>query len=173
MAIDRVCTKFLTLVVLKLQRYQMDQYVHYWAHHTNLEVELWQQEHITNGHETNTLEGIFSEDLYDKMLIELAELLYDTSHTNIKELWRVSHIDQQKFHYIVLLDNAVHLKNEGVNSKHAISICNGQGFGIFEHELELTFLILIQFVAKMKKQLAEKEEHNIQSNDENDCGSLC
>ncbi|KAF0536681.1 protein far1-related sequence 11-like [Gigaspora margarita] len=149
-AIDRVCTKFLTLAVLKLQHYQMDQCV---------------------------------ENLYDEKLIELAELLQDTSHTNIKKLWIVSHIDQQKFHYVILLDNAVHLctcltlvnrgiicchffavllesniaqfyigiiakrwfndrvieKNVGVNSEHAISIRNGQGFGTFKHEVRVDF----------------------------------
>ncbi|CAG8595245.1 7017_t:CDS:2, partial [Dentiscutata heterogama] len=57
----------------------------------------------------NSPDGMFSEDLYDKMLIKLAELLHDTNYANVKELWIISYIDQQKFHYIVLLDNAVHL----------------------------------------------------------------
>ncbi|CAG8590716.1 8925_t:CDS:2, partial [Scutellospora calospora] len=157
-AINRVCTKFLTPAVLKLQYYQMNQYVHYHAHQTNLKVELQQKENIC---ETNILNSMFSKDLYDEMLIELAKLLHNTSHSNVKELWIVSLIEQ----------------NERFDSKYAISIQNWQRFSIFKHEVRVDFsyidsisLNLVietgyaeelyrfhqQFIEEMRNQLAEK-----------------
>ncbi|CAG8635878.1 9411_t:CDS:1 [Cetraspora pellucida] len=50
---------------------------------------------------------MFSEDLYDKTLIELTEVVDGIG--DIKELWIVSCIDQQKHHFIVLFGNASHL----------------------------------------------------------------
>ncbi|CAG8541645.1 14945_t:CDS:2, partial [Gigaspora rosea] len=61
---------------------------------TNLEAEL-QQRDISGM-------GMFSEDLYDEVLIELTELIDRISPNDIRELWAVSRIDRQKHHFVII-----------------------------------------------------------------------
>ncbi|CAG8802166.1 9269_t:CDS:2, partial [Cetraspora pellucida] len=125
-AIDEACTKFLIPAIQKLQWNQMDQCPHYQAYYTDLEFELQQQAHIKNIDKLNIPKGMFSEDLYDEMLIELTKLV--DSIGNIKELWIVSRIDQQKHYFIVFFGNASHwctcltLVNCGIIYHHFFAI---------------------------------------------------
>ncbi|CAG8617502.1 31588_t:CDS:2, partial [Racocetra persica] len=84
---------------------------------------------------------MFSEDLYDKVLIELTELIDRISPNDIRELWAVSHIDQQKHHFVILFGNMIQ-KNEKISNEHAISIRNGQNLGTFEHEIQIDFTLI-------------------------------
>ena len=52
---------------------------------------------------------MFSEDMFDVCIIELAQLIEDLDPTRIHELWRISFIDKKSKHFIVLYDNAMHL----------------------------------------------------------------
>ncbi|RIB12889.1 hypothetical protein C2G38_1779248 [Gigaspora rosea] len=83
----------------------MDQCPHYRACRTNLEAEL-QQRDISG---MNLSEGMFSEDLYDEVLIELTELIDRISPNDIRELWAVSRIDRQKHHFVIIFGNASYL----------------------------------------------------------------
>ncbi|CAG8697934.1 6021_t:CDS:2 [Funneliformis mosseae] len=53
--------------------------------------------------------GMFSEDMFDACVIELAQLIIDLDLTRIRELWRISSINKKSKHFIVLYDNAMHL----------------------------------------------------------------
>ena len=52
---------------------------------------------------------MFSEDMFDACIIELAQLIEDLDPTRIHELWRISSIDKKSKHFIVLYDNTMHL----------------------------------------------------------------
>ena len=52
---------------------------------------------------------MFSEDMFDACVIELAQLIVDLDPTRIRELWRISSINKKSKHFIVLYDNAMHL----------------------------------------------------------------
>lgn len=52
---------------------------------------------------------MFSEDMFDACVIELAQLIADLDLTRINELWRVSSINKKSKHFIVLYDNTMHL----------------------------------------------------------------
>ncbi|CAB5342892.1 unnamed protein product [Rhizophagus irregularis] len=101
--VDVLCQQFLTPAVLKLQRHEMNRSMHYRCHIANLENELQKQETA----ESPT--GMFSEDMFDACVIELAQLIADLDLTRINELWRVSSINKKSKHFIVLYDNTMHL----------------------------------------------------------------
>ncbi|RIB04687.1 hypothetical protein C2G38_2048232 [Gigaspora rosea] len=73
-------------------------------------------------------DSFFSKDMYDEALIELTELVDGIDVNDIKEIWMVSHIDQQKRHFIVLFGDAGHLctcltlVNRGIVCRHFFSI---------------------------------------------------
>ncbi|CAG8771738.1 31391_t:CDS:2, partial [Racocetra persica] len=159
MAIDEACTKFLIPAIQKLQRNQMDQCPHYRAYRTDLEFELQQQAHVENIDKPNTPKGMFSEDLYDETLIELTKLVDGIG--DIKKLWIVSRIDQQKHHFVVLFRNATILKNDDYSNERAISIRSGRKFGAFENDVQVDFslidLIRSQYI------FTPKIQHHIRS----------
>ncbi|CAG8777915.1 3883_t:CDS:2 [Cetraspora pellucida] len=91
-----------------------------------------------NGTTTLMEVGMFSEDLYDEILVELTELVSDISPDDIKEL-RVFHIGILAKRWFS--DWAIQ-KNEDLNSKRAISIRKGQDFGTFEHKIQHDFSLI-------------------------------
>ncbi|RIB27978.1 hypothetical protein C2G38_2159161 [Gigaspora rosea] len=100
----------------------------YWDHYFIAidETELKQQRDIN---ETNTSEDIFSEDLYDEVLIELTELVDESEIVQ----FHIGILAKRWFN-----DRAVE-KNEEPSNECAISIQNGQDFGTFEHETQTDF----------------------------------
>ncbi|CAB4434524.1 unnamed protein product [Rhizophagus irregularis] len=78
--VDVLYQQFLTLAVFKLQRHEMNRSMHYRCHIANLENELQKQETA----ESPT--GMFSEDMFDACVIELAQLIADLDLTRINEL---------------------------------------------------------------------------------------
>jgi hypothetical protein len=52
---------------------------------------------------------MFSEDMFDACVIELAQLITDLDPTKIHELWHISSINKKSKHFIVLYDNTIHL----------------------------------------------------------------
>ncbi|CAG8466689.1 3365_t:CDS:2 [Dentiscutata heterogama] len=131
---------------------------------TELESELQQQAHVKNIDKQytkvvmslnvvfklfsnelnhNTSQSIFSEDLYNEMLIELIELIDGIS--DIKELWIVTRIDQQKCHFVVLLQNStIHV---GILAKHWF---NDRAMQKHDYNNEC-------FISEIEEQLVEQE----------------
>ncbi|CAG8723022.1 4685_t:CDS:2, partial [Funneliformis mosseae] len=81
--VDISCQYFLTLAILKLQRHEMNHSMHYQCHLSNLEYELKQQVTVESPR------GMFSEDMFDTCVIELAQLIVDLDPTRICELWPI------------------------------------------------------------------------------------
>ncbi|CAG8793218.1 34308_t:CDS:2, partial [Gigaspora margarita] len=143
----------------------------------------------------NSLECCFdnndNRDFFDKILDNNSQLIINNEEDNGLSDCEVNDLTNKNEDLYPL--NKGHLlkigtKLRGVNSEHAISIRNGQGFGAFEHEVRVDFSYIdsirgqyvftpkVQYQLKsqalygkeMEKQFAEKEGHIIQSNNKND-----
>ncbi|CAG8643064.1 17354_t:CDS:2, partial [Gigaspora rosea] len=96
--------------------------------------------------------SMFSEDLYDEVLIELTELVDGINLNDIRELW--------------VVDKVIEI-NEGLSNEPAISIRNGQDFSTFEHVVQIDFSFIDsmhgqyvftpRFISDMDNELAEQE----------------
>ncbi|CAB5195400.1 unnamed protein product [Rhizophagus irregularis] len=151
--VDVLCQQFLTPAVLKLQRHEMNRSMHYRCHIANLENELQKQETA----ESPT--GMFSEDMFDACVIELAQLIADLDLTRINELWlmemdlifshtpAISVISDNEFgmvEYMVEVDLS-HLENIRGHHVFTKEICQemtrkqqwGKTFGIMKKTLDL------------------------------------
>ena len=52
---------------------------------------------------------MFSKNMFDACIIELAQLIENLDPTRIHKLWCISSIDKKSKHFIVLYDNTMHL----------------------------------------------------------------
>src|SRR5438876_1435985 len=72
--------------------------------------------------------GMFSEDMFDSFVVELAQLIAGLDQTRIHEIWRVISIDKKSKHFIVLYDDTMHLCtcltliNHGLVCRHFFAI---------------------------------------------------